>query len=202
MDWLLWKNLSEEQITNLAKAFDPYDCKVLLASSLNLSPPTKAGDSKADIITDFFFYSYAFCKDHGLPANKVSTFMSLMKAVIDADSREPESASDSMEKSYSRFETLLLKHSCERPPYSISVFTPEDVTAIVEHATNHYFRQYKLYKYILTPKLQTTIQQTECQNVETPTMMRTLNDAMGMGVVVTFPESVEEEDGEIELTDE
>ena len=172
----------------------------LLSKSLKLESPTAAGDTTADIINDFYFFNYAFCKDLGLPANKVSTFLCLMKTVIDADCATPSSESNSMEKSYARFEELLLKHSVERPPYSVGTFNREDVAAIVEHATNHYFRQFKLYKYIFTPKLMTTIKQVGCEGLEVVKGGRHLSDAMAMDLVVTFPEpevdlEVEEERG-------
>ena len=111
-----------------------------------------------------------------------------MKTVIDADCATPSSESNSMEKSYARFEELLLKHSVERPPYSVGTFNREDVAAIVEHATNHYFRQFKLYKYIFTPKLMTTIKQVGCEGLEVVKGGRHLSDAMAMDLVVTFPE--------------
>ena len=99
-----------------------------------------------------------------------------------------------MTKSYKRFEDMLMRHSVERPPYSIGVFNEADAAAIVDHATNHYFRNYKLYQYIFTENVRSTVEQKEVGGVEVPRVPRTLSDAMGMNVVVTWPEPVEEDD--------
>uniref|UniRef100_A0A8C7H8S6 Cilia and flagella associated protein 119 n=1 Tax=Oncorhynchus kisutch TaxID=8019 RepID=A0A8C7H8S6_ONCKI len=40
----------------------------------------------------------------------------------------------------------------QRPPFSISLFSSEDVTQILKYLLNTYFRHYNLYKYIFTPQ--------------------------------------------------
>merc|ERR1712232_1296612 len=45
------------------------------------------------------------------------------------------------------FKSWLLKHSVERPPWSIGIFAFEDVQAITEYVHATFFRHYKLYMY-------------------------------------------------------
>jgi hypothetical protein len=112
-------------------------------------------------------------------------------------------AHETMENSFKRFEKILLEHSVERPPSSIGVFSRDDVTSILEHVVNHYFRHWKLYKYIYTANLRTSISASECFFVETPKKLLPLGEAVLMNdVVVTFPEQMEEEEETAELVRE
>ena len=45
----------------------------------------------------------------------------------------------------------------QRPPFSINLFSPEEVTTILNYIFNSYVRHYKLYKYIFTPQVSITI---------------------------------------------
>jgi len=42
----------------------------------------------------------------------------------------------------------------QRPPFSIDLFSPDDVRKIVEYIINTYFRHFKLYKFAFTPRVQ------------------------------------------------
>ena len=145
----------------------------------------------ADIVVDYYFYNYAFCKDLGLSSPKVSTFMSLMKEVLLLDTSS--SSTSTLPSSYAHFESLLLKHSVERPPMSMCVFTKEDVASIVEHVTNHYFRHFKLYKYAFTDRSIVSIRQVGTFGVglETGTRGKTLGEALESGIVTWTEEGDE-----------
>lgn len=41
----------------------------------------------------------------------------------------------------------------QRPPFSINLFSYEEVTCILKYIYNSYVRHYKLYKYIFTPQV-------------------------------------------------
>merc|ERR1712196_218655 len=43
-------------------------------------------------------------------------------------------------------------HSVEHPPYSIAIFSPNDLKAIMDYATDTYYRHYHLYSYLFTPR--------------------------------------------------
>jgi hypothetical protein len=48
---------------------------------------------------------------------------------------------------------MVLCHAVKRPPFSIDLFTADDVRKITEYVINTYFRHYKLYKYTFTPRV-------------------------------------------------
>lgn len=51
------------------------------------------------------------------------------------------------------FKGLLLEHAIHRPPYSICVFSLEEVKLVSMYAMNTYFRHYYMYKYCFTKKV-------------------------------------------------
>ena len=53
----------------------------------------------------------------------------------------------SLNHSFTYFKSLLVGHSVDRPPWSVQVFSLEDVKLITEYVTNTYYRHYKLYNY-------------------------------------------------------
>ncbi|KAK6467727.1 coiled-coil domain-containing protein 189 [Huso huso] len=51
------------------------------------------------------------------------------------------------------FSELLLCHSVRRPPFSVDLFSAEQVKMLAEFVINTYFRHFKLYKYMFTPQV-------------------------------------------------
>jgi hypothetical protein len=49
-----------------------------------------------------------------------------------------------MEDSFTMFKHLLVKHSCQRPPFSTGIFDKADVTSITNYALDTFFRHYKM----------------------------------------------------------
>ena len=56
------------------------------------------------------------------------------------------------EAAYECFKELLLRHSVQRPPFSLAVFTLADVKAIDLFVQDTFFRQYGMYKFVLTER--------------------------------------------------
>lgn len=215
--WFSWKHVSENQIANLSASFDPSVCKKLLGTYLKLmngefadSPKSsstsnvveKAHSKQDEVIIDFFFYSYSFCKDLGLCSIKVSTFLSIMKHLLSTDTQNPSSPV-SQTQSNENFNHLLLTHSIDNSPTHIRIFTRTEVIAIQAFVTDHYYRHYELYQYLLCRRRQIIFEQRSCTEVEVVVGKRGSSFALGEAeereVVVTFPVVVEEEeDGEME----
>ncbi|CAM9313872.1 unnamed protein product, partial [Choristocarpus tenellus] len=89
------------------------------------------------VILDFHFFNYAFCKERRFDACATSVFLSIMKDILDEDIRTDDAAS-SLKTSFSRFEELILRHSVERPPWTVGLLRPEDVGPITDYVTNRY----------------------------------------------------------------
>ena len=50
--------------------------------------------------------------------------------------------------------TILMKHQCHRPPFSILIFNDKEVDDINNFMLTTYFRHYSLYEYSFKPKVE------------------------------------------------
>lgn len=98
---------------------------------------------KTEILKEFHFHNYSFCKTQGFAPEKTSTFLSIMKVMFE----EVCLRRQTMDESFNFFKGWLLKHSVQRPPFSVGVFTFEDVKALTEYVHNTFYRHYKLWMY-------------------------------------------------------
>ncbi|XP_041094669.1 coiled-coil domain-containing protein 189 [Polyodon spathula] len=67
--------------------------------------------------------------------------------------RHQKTPLDNEQNCFQYFEELLLCHSVRRPPFSVELFSPEQVEMLAEFVINTYFRHFKLYKYMFTPQV-------------------------------------------------
>ncbi|GMI19420.1 hypothetical protein TeGR_g12329 [Tetraparma gracilis] len=144
------------------------------------------------LLDDFFLYAYAFCKDLGLSPRKVSTFLGIIKTLVAHDTSTPYSPSHPLSKTHKMFVDLLMKHSIDRPPLHMKLFSREDVAQIDEFMLQQYFRMWRVHKVACCPRVQVRVEQT-VGGVEVPPKGRGLGIADEADVVVLFPEPVEEE---------
>ena len=160
--------ISADMIATLNDTHDAEEVKTMLSSSLGLHSEEGYTPEQREVVVDFFFYAFAFTKEAGLTAMKASIFMSIAKKVLESDQEGPlkGDAGDAMKASFENFKKLVLSHSVERPPHSAGVFDVEEVSKIIEYMLNAYFRHYKLYRYIFTTRLATSVVQTNPHGVE------------------------------------
>eukprot|EP00842_Homolaphlyctis_polyrhiza_P006040 jgi/Hompol1/6437/HPOL_003583-RA len=102
------------------------------------------------IILDMYYYALGFARDNHFTPEKTSAFFSILKQTHTSVISTPLIC---LEKDYSFFKNLLLKHSIHRPPFSESVFTFAEMKLLREYVTHTYFRHYMMYKYAFTKKL-------------------------------------------------
>eukprot|EP00955_Chlamydomonas_euryale_P091502 364630-Chlamydomonas_euryale.AAC.13 len=77
------------------------------------------------------------------------------------------------------FKDLMLRHSVQRPPYSVGLFTLAEMKTILNWMLDTYYRHYKLYQYVFTDRILTSVTQTHPMDiVETMPAMQPLLDAM------------------------
>eukprot|EP00668_Euglena_longa_P004262 GGOE01004997.1.p1 GENE.GGOE01004997.1~~GGOE01004997.1.p1 ORF type:complete len:285 (-),score=76.87 GGOE01004997.1:295-1065(-) len=103
--------------------------------------------SKAPIVLELLYHTLLFCRARRMDAEKTSTLFSIVHRTHCHSMRER--AGD--RASFDFFQLLLLQHSVHRPPFSETIFAPEDVQAITKYMLDTYYRQYKLYLYAFTP---------------------------------------------------
>ena len=174
-EFLDWKALSKEQYHVLEQIIDPIDLRHQLIRFLNIRHDDPR---KTEIQADFHVFNYTFCKDQAFDGRRTSTFVSIMNEIFLTDTSTHDPAR-SREASYLHFQNLLMKHSVERPPINIQVFTEKDLELILKYAVDSYFRQFNLYKYIFSPRLRLIAKQVMPQDVEQPSLpIVSLNSGM------------------------
>jgi hypothetical protein len=159
-------------VVELEESQDPSSIKRKLGVFLGVDLRDK---KRADVIQDFHFYNYAFCKDNAFSAEKTSCFVSIVGRVVQADQG---TNTGNVGDSFALFKNLLLKHSVERPPYSVGIFSPTDVGKITDYIMNSYYRHFNLYKFIFTKKTIARLQQSQECDVSEVRVPRPLYQAM------------------------
>jgi hypothetical protein len=129
-----------------------------------------------DIISDFHFYNFAFCKGQHFDEPQTSTFLSVMKRILDRDINDSFTA---VTQSHDRFQHLVQKECVDRSPHSKKIFDMDQSAAIVQYVTDTYYRHYNLYQFNFTKRVTTILQQKEL--AETVVLPRPLNQAMVNG---------------------
>lgn len=144
---LLWCDLTEHHLEHFDKpGFDRIASETQLMKLLSL--PNHATDLRQGILMDLFINTLQFSKEKHFSAEKASTFFSIVKV----NHYKAIGERLTIERSFKFFKSLLLQHSVQRPPYSVGIFSLEDVKSTTEYMINSYYRHYKLYQYTFTKK--------------------------------------------------
>jgi len=107
-----------------------------------------------DVLTDLYMHAIAFSKLQNFTKEQTSTYFSILKQTHEVCVSTPFGNVDDC---FSFFRELVLTHAVHRPPWSLEIFSPQQVETITAHVINTYFRHYKLYKYTFTPKVKLDI---------------------------------------------
>uniref|UniRef100_A0A671PTF4 Si:ch73-81k8.2 n=1 Tax=Sinocyclocheilus anshuiensis TaxID=1608454 RepID=A0A671PTF4_9TELE len=121
-------------------------CRALLASD--------AAQPKQRVLLELYTNLVLFCKEQHFNREQTSVLISIIKTVHQFNTETPLNNTDHCMTYRSE---LLLCHSVRRPPFSIDLFSSEQVTQIFFYFINTYMRHYFLYKCIFTPEVQLDI---------------------------------------------
>ena len=80
-----------------------------------------------DVPTELGLEALRICRQHLWSSAQVSAFLAILLHVITFDA---QTSVDTMEKSFAYLKSLVVLHSCERPPWTSGLFTPEEVSAV------------------------------------------------------------------------
>jgi len=156
---MLASGLTSEQVQILESTPNGIDVKSLLGDYLSIK---YLDDSRRrDIVLDFHFYNYIFCKESGFNEIQTKVYMAIMSTVWTKDMIPPPNVIPTMETSYDNFVELVLKHAVENPPNSILIFKKDDVSKILDFSCVSYFQQFRIYQYLFTQASRTVIKQIE-----------------------------------------
>jgi septin family protein len=104
-------------------------------------------DEPTELLVDFHIRNFSYARQSRFTLEKTSCFLGLMNHVFHSslDQRMTQTAS------YESFRRNVLKHSTQRPPWSLLVFSAEDVQKLTAFAQWSFFRNYALYEHAFTP---------------------------------------------------
>lgn len=137
--------------TELLKLGRGVELSDALAKAMNLPDPES--DPMDKTMLELFVNNMAFASENQFSPEAASTFFSIMKSTLDTSMVELMA----VDKSYNLFKAVLLRHSVQRPPYSVGVFTLAEIKAVNDYVINGFFRHYKLYRYVFTKEQRHTI---------------------------------------------
>lgn len=187
---LLWAELSREQLQAI-RALTPFNFEgvaKLLIEYLGMtdifapsSPGERVGPSnreyaQAEALLKFYVMNLRFAVESGMSDEKASTLFSVLKLAHFTSMERSLPATQSQEE----MQSLLLIHAVEHPPYSIGVFSPEDLRRILDFATDTYYRHYRLYRCLFTarPLMDLSIAPQHVENAPAP---KPLSEATAQG---------------------
>jgi len=139
--FLYYADISEEDLAKVAAAETKDEVRRLLQEYMKID---QAEGLATEILLDLHYHDYAFCVSKNFSYAKISTFLSIMKRVL----QECVERKLPVEEGFHVFQTWLLKHSVERPPKSVGIFTYDETQALLEYVHGSFFRHYKLYMYV------------------------------------------------------
>ncbi|XP_054849201.1 cilia- and flagella-associated protein 119 isoform X2 [Eublepharis macularius] len=148
----MWKYLDVHSMDLIEKAQTTDELKRLLAELFNLQDFEL--NPRSAILLDLYFYSIQFSREQGFNQEQTSAFFSIVKDTHEACVETPL---PNVEECYSYFTELVFCHSIRRPPFSIDLFSQDQLVLITDYVINTYFRHFKLYKYAFTPQVRLDI---------------------------------------------
>ncbi|XP_046843434.1 coiled-coil domain-containing protein 189-like [Xenia sp. Carnegie-2017] len=157
---LLWHDLDVQQLCVLKESTDKLKTLAEMFSLKNYKD-----DLKSAILLDLYFYTIQFALKNGFNDEQTSGFFSMIKSVHEMAVETPYGNVDDV---YDYFKELLLCHSLKRPPFSVELFSSNQVQAISDYVTNTYFKHFKLYKYTFTAKVRLDLRFEYANVPETP----------------------------------
>lgn len=143
-DFFLYTRVHKTHSEELLTQTNPITQRNLLRNIFITDP----NDDKNDIMLDFYSYHIHFAKQHNFSLEKLSCFLGIMDFIFHSSlsfKLQPSAA-------FEAFKRILDRHSIQRPPYSIMIFSPEDRAILTEYVVHTFFKHYLLYQYAFTPQ--------------------------------------------------
>ncbi|XP_051770793.1 coiled-coil domain-containing protein 189 [Ctenopharyngodon idella] len=148
---LLWADLKHSDMEEIEKTNSIPDIERILCRALLVSDVPQP---KQRVLLELYTNLVLFCREKNFNREQTSVLISIIKNVHQFNTETPLNNTDHCLTYCSE---LLLCHSVRRPPFSIDLFSSEQVTQILYYFINTYMRHYFLYKYIFTPEVQLDI---------------------------------------------
>lgn len=103
---------------------------------------------------DMYIYAFLFGIRQEFSAAQLSTLLAIVKRL---HTKCVSTVFDNQSVCLHYFQQMMVQHSVRRPPFSVCIFSPNEVKKISEYVLNTYFKHFKLYKYAFTKKVRLNI---------------------------------------------
>jgi len=157
---------------------------------------------KSEVLAEFHFQNFMFCQKQGFSSEKASAFLSLMRQL---HTSTVPARTASVNEASALLEELLARHSRQLPPFSVGIFSREEVSLIRDFVTRSFLRHFKMFQFMYKQ------QQDICLNSVTKTVVpkvlepcalhrdfevdpKDLGEAIAMTLGLVAPGSKKEED--------
>ncbi|KAF1374023.1 hypothetical protein PFLUV_G00244970 [Perca fluviatilis] len=162
---MLWTDVSYHDMEEIDKMHSIPDLESALCSAFKVD----LLEPKRGVLLELYVQAVLFCRECNFIKEQTSVLLSIIKSIHEANIETPL---DNIEQCFKYCKDLLLCHSVRRPPFSINLFSSEEVNCILKYIHNSYVRHYKLYKYIFTPqvKLDLSLTYSGISDQDEPTM--------------------------------
>ncbi|XP_075705341.1 cilia- and flagella-associated protein 119-like [Rhinoderma darwinii] len=144
----LWKDVTVRDLERLERAQSAEDLRRTLSELLDLE--SGLCGPRAGALLDLYYYTVRFCRDCGYDVEQMSCVLSIVKETHAACVGSPLG---NVSECHQLFRDLLLCHAVQRPPFSIGVFSPQQLLHILDYFVKTYFCHFKLYKWAFTPQV-------------------------------------------------
>lgn len=171
---LVWQDLGEEDLESIRHPHPKRGLtgRDLLAKYLKIDEPK---NPKNAISLDLYVHVLQYAQEQRFADDKTSALFSIVKNVHSQSTGKRLT----IERSFEYFKDLLLYHSVQRPPYSIGLFTYQEMQRILQWMLDSYYRHYKLYMYVFTNRVTMSVTSFHpLQSVELAAVLQPLNEAM------------------------
>ena len=141
-----WKDLCH---TDASELLDPSISNQLLLSktkhilNLNFNDEDRRELKRSFIVQDLFYHVVIFARREDFTPEQLSALFSIVKTIHHLCISTPY---DNTAQCYQMLKELLVSHSVHRPPYSIQLYSLDQVKNITEYVLQTYFKHFKLYK--------------------------------------------------------
>uniref|UniRef100_A0A7S3YHK8 Uncharacterized protein n=1 Tax=Lotharella globosa TaxID=91324 RepID=A0A7S3YHK8_9EUKA len=158
--FMIWRDLSRDDMVHLFRVTSQQDQGQFLASRLGILRqfPGPSNELRRRAMIELFSNLFRFCRKQRMTAEKISTLMSITLSTHQTSCGPPMMTTI---QAFDYFKSLLFKHSVERPPFSIAIFTPADIKAIIDYTLNTYFRHFKMYLFAFGENVELQITEEE-----------------------------------------
>ena len=148
-----WRDLS---YTDASELLNPLISNQSLSSrtkdilDLNVDMEDRREQKRSLIVKDLFYHVIVFARRENFSPEQLSALYSIVKSIHRLCISTPY---DNTSQCYQMLKELVVSHSVHRPPYSIQLYSLEQVKNIMEYVLQTYFKHFKLYKYAFTKRV-------------------------------------------------